>query len=140
MFRRCNVLTKLRRGRNPLALAEAANEFGVACAGSVRIDVAHHTPILKTALHNFSLGSLPNHLMAFLDPTLVRFENTCLRPYLPLSELAVACHRLFQHLDRDLPCLDLASCRLTNEGEIVIERHLDCGPKREPPLDWRKCP
>src|SRR5262249_36148191 len=99
---------------------------------------SHHASILKTALHISSLGFVPIHLRALLDLALVRLENALLRQLLPLPEIAVARHKLFQHLDRDLACLHLAPRGLTHEGCVLIEHLLGRRWQCEPQRDRRK--
>jgi hypothetical protein len=61
----------------------------------------------------------PIHLRPLLDPALVRLENALLRQLLPLPEIAVARHKLLEHLDRDLPFLHLRG--LTHEDHVSIK-------------------
>ena len=90
---------------------------------------SRHTPILKTALNNSSLSSVPTHLRPIVDPVLARLKEALLPQLLPVPEIAVTRHEQLQYLDHDLPCLDLESSGLTNEDEVVLERRLDCCPK-----------
>jgi len=52
---------------------------------------------------------MPIHLAPLVDPVLARLEEALLPQLMPLPEVVVTRHEQLQHLDRDLPRLDLAS-------------------------------